>query len=180
MKRLYVVLASTLALTSVQVANAAGNKGEVSKEDAQAAALKAVPGEVLGWSKEIENNAPEWQFDIKSSNGSIREVEVNAKTGKVRSGKKIEIEETGNGVNRKTENAADLSAWKTKTTRESSEKEAIRRYPGKVVQTEAEIDDGKPEYEFLIVSDKGKKIVEVDAATGKVRGEHAYLEGNSI
>lgn len=58
-------------------------QAKIKKEEAQAIALKRVPGDVLESEIEKEKGKLIWSFDIRGKDGKIYDVEVNAKTGKV-------------------------------------------------------------------------------------------------
>lgn len=55
---------------------------------------------------------------------------------------------------------------------EACMKAALAKHPGKIISLEAEIEKGKPIYEFDILGDDGKEWeVECDAKTGKIAEE---------
>jgi len=55
---------------------------------------------------------------------------------------------------------------------EACMKAALAKHPGKIISLEAEIEKGKPIYEFDILGDDGKEWeVECDAKTGKITEE---------
>lgn len=57
---------------------------------------------------------------------------------------------------------------------------ALAKHPGKVVSLEAELEKGRPIYEFDIVADDGKEWeVECDAKTAKVYEEEVDVDANS-
>ncbi len=57
---------------------------------------------------------------------------------------------------------------------------ALVKHPGKVVSLEAELEKGRPIYEFDIVGDDGKEWeVECDAKTAKVYEEEVDVDANS-
>lgn len=58
-------------------------KAKITKEQAQAIALKEVPGEIIESEIEKENGILVWGFDIRRDDGKIWDVEIDAKTGKV-------------------------------------------------------------------------------------------------
>jgi len=155
-----ILAASTLAATAT-IANADFKmpKTKVSMEKCLKAALAKYPGTVETMEMEISNGKPQYEFDIVLTDGSEKEVEVSALTGKI-----IEVE---------TEVAdANVPAFKdkAKVSQADAEKAALAAFSGKVVETEFSIeDDGAPSYEFDILTADGKEIeVEVDAVTGKV------------
>jgi len=155
-----ILVASAFAATAT-IANADFKmpKTKVSMEKCLKAALAKYPGTVETMEMELSNGKPQYEFDIVLADGTEKEVEVSAITGKI-----IEVE---------TEVAeANVAAFKdkAKVSQADAEKAALAAFSGKVVETEFSIeDDGAPSYEFDIVTADGKEFeVEVDAVTGKV------------
>jgi uncharacterized membrane protein YkoI len=58
-------------------------EAKITKEEAQATALKRAPGTVESAELEREHRKLVWSFDIRNSKGTIDEVQVSAITGKV-------------------------------------------------------------------------------------------------
>src|SRR5256714_13923094 len=58
-------------------------EAKITKEQAQAVALKRAPGNVESAELEREHKRLVWSFDIRNSKGTITEVQVSAITGKV-------------------------------------------------------------------------------------------------
>ena len=58
-------------------------EAKVTKEQAQATALKRAPGNVESAELEREHKRLVWSFDIRNSKGTITEVQVSAITGRV-------------------------------------------------------------------------------------------------
>jgi uncharacterized membrane protein YkoI len=58
-------------------------EAKITKEEAQATALKREPGTVESAELEREHKRLVWSFDIRNSKGTITEVQVSAITGKV-------------------------------------------------------------------------------------------------
>src|SRR5438552_4990050 len=58
-------------------------EAKITKEQAQAAALKRAPGNVESAELEREHKRLVWSFDIRNSKGTITEVQVSAITGRV-------------------------------------------------------------------------------------------------
>ena len=97
MKRLLLLIAiTTAALTASSLAAAAprarqegeaqkklAREAKITKEQAQAAALKRAPGNVESAELEREHKRLVWSFDIRNSKGTITEVQVSAITGRV-------------------------------------------------------------------------------------------------
>ncbi|MBP5985908.1 MAG: PepSY domain-containing protein [Azonexus sp.] len=133
-------------------------KTKISLEAAQKAALAAKPGKVVKVELKREKGQLMWEFDIEGE-GKAWDVEVNASTGKV------------NEIEQEVVSADDpMFKAKAKVSLEDAQKTALKKYPGKIKETEYEIEsDGKASYEFDIVTTNGKEMkVEVDATSGKI------------
>ena len=76
---------AVFVLTFAQVGFAANapKKGEISMAKAQEIATKEVSGKIKSSEYEFEKGQNVYSFDIIASNGSIHEVLVSAKTGKI-------------------------------------------------------------------------------------------------
>lgn len=70
-------------------------KAKITKEEAQAIALKKVPGEVIESEIEKEKGKLIWSFDIRAENGKIMDVEVDANTGTILKVEEDTEDETG-------------------------------------------------------------------------------------
>lgn len=134
------------------------------------AALAKYPGKLKSLSSEIEDGKSQYEIDIKGNDGKYWEVECDATTGKI------------NRAEREIRMHSDEFKSKAKISREEATKAALAKYPGKVINTEYDIeDDGEVSYEFIIQTKEGKYIeIEVDAVTGKLAGEEEvrYHIGN--
>lgn len=146
-------------LSGVAIADMKLPKTKVSMEKCMAAALAKHAGEVETMEMEISDGKPQYEFDIKGTDGKEYEVEVSAITGKVIE-EEIEVA------------SADDAAFKAKAkvSAADAEKAALAAFAGTVVEKEYSVEgDGNPSYEFDIKTADGKEIeVEVDAVTGKV------------
>ncbi|HOY69568.1 MAG TPA: PepSY domain-containing protein [Methylotenera sp.] len=153
-KKLIVAL---FALAAVP-AFAGGHTHQGRMETCMRAALAKHPGEVISLEAEVEKGRGAiYEFDIKGADGVEWEVECVAKTGKVYE-EEIDVDP----------NSADFTS-KAKVSMEDAKATALAKYPGEVVSTEYELEDGNPIYEFDIKRAKGNEIeVEVDAVTGKI------------
>ncbi|MDX6712036.1 MAG: hypothetical protein QOH96_3052 [Blastocatellia bacterium] len=83
-------------------------KAKITKEQAEATALKRAPGKVESSELEREHGRLVYSFDIRNSRGTIDEVQVSAITGKV-----VRVEH---------ESLKQEAAEKKKEAREKSEK----------------------------------------------------------
>ena len=179
MKTTSLILACTIAIAGSQVF-AKSSTPKVSKDKAQAAALQAVPGELVGWSLAAEDDGPVYSFDIKLPDGRVKEIEIDGTTGK-KNEEAIELEVHGNGVDRKSTNAADLAKLTgAKVSKDKAEATALKAYSGKVDQWEAELENGHVQYEFLISGKAGKKIIEVSGKTGTITETSRFVDGTAI
>ncbi|MCB9989517.1 MAG: PepSY domain-containing protein [Rhodospirillales bacterium] len=57
--------------------------GEVTDEEAQAIAVREIPGDIIHRDRAIRNNALFYKFDIQNSDGIVMKVEIEAATGAV-------------------------------------------------------------------------------------------------
>jgi len=134
------------------------------------ASLAKHPGKMVSLSSEIEDGKFQFEIDIKGDDGSGWEVECDARTGKI------------NRFEREIKDSSPEFKDKAKLSQEAAIKAALDKYPGKIVNTEYDIeDDGEISYEFIIKTDAGKTIeIEVDAVSGKLAGyeEVRYHIGN--
>lgn len=128
-------------------------------ERAMKAALKLHPGIVETVEAELDGGVAQYEFDIKGIDGKEWEVEVDARTGKVRE------------VEQEVENANDPAfKAKAKVTQDEARKAALAKYPGEVVGEEFSLmANGNPSYEFDIKTKDGRELeIEVDAVTGQL------------
>ena len=152
--KLATALATSLLLAGfAQTSHAHGNKMEACMK----AALTKHPGKVISLESEVEKGKPIYEFDIQGADGKEWEVECDAATGKITE----EEEEVA---------SASDPAFKGKITLEDAQKAALAAKPGKIVETEFNVEsDGTSSFEFDIVGDDGVEWeVEVDAMTGKI------------
>lgn len=155
---------------------------KVSKDKAQEASMKLVPGELLCWDLQIEAGIPEYAFYIRGKDGRISEVELDGNTGK-KTNIGILIESLGkDGKTIKTTNAADLVRLKeTKLTREQCQERALKAYPGTVEAWELLLwesgTEGKLVFDFRVVGKSGKKVVTVDSKTGAIVSISVFVKG---
>ena len=155
---------------------------KVSKDKAQEASMKLVPGELLCWDLQIEDGIPEYAFYIRGKDGRISEVELDGNTGK-KTNIGILIESSGkDGKTIKTTNAADLLRLKeTKLTREQTQEKALKAYPGTVEAWELLLwesgTDGKLVFDFRVVGKSGKKVVTIDSKTGALVSISTFVNG---
>ena len=74
---------SLCASTQIAVAAQTPKKGEISLEKATRIATKASPGTVKSSEYEFEKGQNVYSFDIGANDGTIHEVLVSARTGKI-------------------------------------------------------------------------------------------------
>lgn len=156
---------------------------KVSKEKAQEAALKLVPGELLRWDLEIQQGNPSYTFYIKSKDGRINEVAMDGNTGK-KDHIGIELEYgTRDGKGFKNTSAADRDRWKeARLSKDQAQVKALEACPGTVEAWELLIwaigEKGKLVYEYRIADKGEKKVVCVDAMTGAILATSIFADGD--
>lgn len=155
---------------------------KVSKEKAQEAAMKLVPGELLFWDLQIEEGIPEYAFYIKGKDGRISEAEMDGNTGK-KTNIGVLIESLGkDGRDIKTTNSKDLARLKEpKLTKEQTQEKALKAYPGTVEAWELLLwesgKEGKLVFDFRVVGKDGKKVVTIDSKTGGIVSISKFVNG---
>lgn len=95
-------------------------KAKITKEQAQAIALKEVPGEIIESEIEKENGILVWGFDIRRDDGKIWDVEIDAKTGKVLKSE----EDTEDEDENESEDTEDEDTSRNRTVFEKTAKES--------------------------------------------------------
>lgn len=156
---------------------------KVSKEKAQEAALKLVPGELLRWDLEIQQGNPSHTFYIKSKDGRIHEVALDGNTGK-KDHIGIELEYgTKDGKGFKNTSSADKDRWKeAKLSKDKAQVKALEANPGTVDAWELLIwkmgNKDKLVYEYRIAGKGERKIVCVDSMTGAILATSIFADGN--
>lgn len=153
---------------------------KISKAKAQEASLKLVPGELLCWDLQIEAGEPEYAFYVKSKDGRISEIELNGNTGKKENIGILVDSHSSDGRSIKTTNAADRARLKeAKFTIEQTQEKALKEYPGTVEAWEILVWGGKDAlvHDFRVVGKSGKKVVTVNALTGKIMSVSQFVDG---
>jgi uncharacterized membrane protein YkoI len=155
---------------------------KVSKEKAQEAALKLVPGKLLCWDLQIEDGIPEYAFYIKGKDGRISEAEMDGNSGKKTNIGVLIESHSSDGSQIKTTNAADLARLKqTKLTQEQTQEKALKAYPGTVEAWELLLwesgTEGKLVFDFRVAGKSGKRVVTVDSKTGAIVSISTFVEG---
>jgi uncharacterized membrane protein YkoI len=163
MKRPFLLIVTSVILSATAAISQAVEPTALDK--CVKAALQAHPGKMKSLSSEIEDGKAQYELDIKSLDGKYWEIECDAETGKI------------NRTEREIRMGSEEFKSKAKITREDATKAALAKYPGKLINTEYDIeDDGEISYEFIIQTKDGKYIeIEVDAVTGKLAGEEEVL-----
>jgi uncharacterized membrane protein YkoI len=155
---------------------------KVSKQKAQEAALKLVPGDILRWDLEIQKGNPSYTFYIKDKTGRINEVALDGTTGK-KDHIGIELEFGKGSKEVITTNPADHARLKeVKLTKEQAQVKALKAYPGTPEAWELLIwaigDKGKLVYEYRIAGKGERKVVCVDSVTGAILATSTFADGN--
>jgi uncharacterized membrane protein YkoI len=143
-------LSSTAALEMPQT--------QVSMETCLQTVLAARPGEVKHMKLEVEDGRPLYEFTIRTQSRQTWEVECDAMTN--------EIAEMSRQADR---NDAEFKS-RAKLLEKDARKAALAKFPGKVTESELEIDrNGRAVYEVSIDGADGREMeVLVDAATGEI------------
>jgi uncharacterized membrane protein YkoI len=186
MKTLLSLLALSIALGSAPTFAADQDKtnktwpAKVSKEKAKKTSLKLVPGELLCWDLQIENGIPEYAFYIKTKDGRISEVELDGNTGKKENIGILIDSHSSDGREIKSTNAADRARLKEeKFTIEQTQEKALKEYAGTVEAWEKLVWAGGNMlvHDFRVVGKDGKKVVTIDAKTGKLMSISKFVDG---
>ncbi|MEO6589946.1 MAG: PepSY domain-containing protein [Pyrinomonadaceae bacterium] len=161
---------------------------KITMEQARATAMTKASGTIEGEELEKENGKLVYSFDIRNAKGTITEVQVDAKTGKIVSveeenAEKEAAEKRQEMAEKKQKSGDDddeeTSAMKqanmakyskeAKITLEQAKAIALKRIPGEITDADLEKERGKLQYAFDIKSPDGKVYdVEVDAKSGKI------------
>ena len=132
-------------------------KTKMNMETCLQAAFSKKAGKAVKLEFKMEEGKPVYELEIAAADG-IFEFECDAHTGNI-------TEEE-----REVKSPDDpLFKAKAKISAKKAREIALKAYPGKIVETEYEIEsNGDASYEFDIETDKGEVKMEVDAATGKI------------
>ena len=161
-------------------------QAKITKAEAEKIALKKAPGTVEEGELEMENGKLVYSFDIRNTKGTITEVQVDAKDGKIVSveeetaemeaaekrkeqmeGKEMDDDDDETPAV-KNARIAKLSA-QASITMEQAKAIALQKIPGTITEEDLENERGVLQYSFDIKDANGKVFdVEIDAKTGKV------------
>ena len=131
-------------------------KAKLTVDEAQAIALKEVPGTVNESELEDEDGLVVYGFEIQTASGDVNDVKVNAINGDI-----VKVENDANDDENGTEesdendgeenddNIADLQA-KAKLTSDEAQAIALKEVRGTVKESELEDEDGVVVYGFEI------------------------------
>ncbi len=150
---------TTLILAALGTISMAAHGADKGIDNCLASIQKRKAGEVVKVEKIHGEGKTLYEAEIRDANGMEWEFMCDAETGEI-----LEVES-------EVRSPDSLSFRQgRKLTVEDAAAVALKRYPGVIQEVEYEIeDDGKPTYEFDIVSKDGKEMkVEVDAASGKI------------
>lgn len=156
--RLTVIASSLLACNVAMAAPLEIPKMTANMETCLQAALAKMPGDVVKLELKNERGTPTYEFEIAGKDRTM-EFECDANTGKI-----TEEEQEVDSP----ENPAFKA--KVKISLEQAKDIALKKHPGKVVETEYEIEsNGHASYEFDIEKADGSEAkLEVDATTGEI------------
>jgi uncharacterized membrane protein YkoI len=157
-------------------------QARITMVEARETALKKAPGKIEEGELEKENGKLVYSFDIRTSDGMITEVQVDAKNGEIVS---IEKEDAAKEAAEKKQDSqkddddeeSDASqkanqakyAKMAKITMDEAKAIALKEKSGTITDQELEKKKGRILYSFDVRTADGKVFdVEVDAKTGKV------------
>ncbi|MGW1280319.1 PepSY domain-containing protein [Streptomyces tsukubensis] len=133
---------------------------KVTLTEATDAALAKVPGTVESADRDDDGKG-DWEIDIRTSEGTEREVRVDAQNGSVRVETGDDHADRDDAGDDRDDAAAAAAA---KTTSAQAQAAALKLHPGTV--TDVEFDDAR--WEIDIKGNDGKWYdIDVDATTGK-------------
>lgn len=130
-------------------------RAKITAEQAGEHAAEAVPGKVIGIDLELEKGNLVYEVDVVTSTNTT-EVVIDAGNGRV--------------LAKKAERDGDDAAFdrEAKITAIQAARKATEAVPGKVIEVEADDDDGMVRYEVDVVTAQGTIEVIVDARSGAV------------
>lgn len=138
-------------------------QAKITMEAARTIAINRVNGQVVEEDLEKENGRLQYAFDIRTADGKIVDVEIDAMTGEIL--KADDDDDDDNDGEKVT--AAD--AKQAKISMEAARSIALKRINGSVMDEELEKENGRLQYAFDIRDSSGKIWdVEIDAVTGEV------------
>ncbi|EPD53829.1 hypothetical protein HMPREF1210_00652 [Paenisporosarcina sp. HGH0030] len=142
---------------------------KISSKEAEAIALKKVPGTVKESELEEEDGVLIYGFEVQTTSGDVKDVKVNAKNGdifKVENDDNDEGDDEGDGE----ENDDNIKDLQKRASLSSKEAEAIalKEVPGTVKDSELEDEDGVVVYDFEVQTTSGVKDVKVNAENGDI------------
>lgn len=161
-------------------------QAKITMEQARAKALTKTSGTIESEELEKERGKLVYSFDIRNGKGTITEVQVDAKTGKIVS---VEEENAQQEAAEKSEDKmmgkkhddddeespeakrANIAKYskEAKITLEQAKAIALKKIPGEITDEDLEKERGRLQYAFDIKGTDGKIYdLEVDAKTGKI------------
>lgn len=146
-------LAATSSVHAVEMPKTA-----VSMETCMQAALAAKPGKVTHLKLEVERGVPIYEFDIRTASRQTWEVECDANTGQI-----LALEREVDRNDQTFQSAARI-------TERDARRIALARFPGKVTDSDLELDQqGRAIIEVEIERTDGTEVeVKVDATNGQI------------
>lgn len=186
------MLTGVFLLTSASVSAQKENtklakEAKITMEQARETALKRAPGKIEEGELEKENGKLVYSFDIRTSDGMITEVQVDAKSGEIVS---VEKEDAAKEAAEKKQDKMERSkkdddddeesdasrkanqekyAKMAKITMDEAKTIALKEKNGTITDQELEKKKGRILYSFDVKTSDGKVFdIEVDAKSGKV------------
>ncbi len=140
-------------------------KAKITMEAARAIALNRVSGTITEEDLEKENGRLQYAFDIRTADGKVVDVEIDAMTGEILKADDDDAEDDDDA----SEKISAADAKQAKISMDAARAIALNGVSGTIVEEELEKEKGRLQYSFDI-RDRNGKIwdVEVDAITGEV------------
>lgn len=176
------LLASASVFAQEKTNSRLAKQARITMEQARETALKKAPGTIEDGELEKEKGKLVYSFDIRTADGGITEVWVDAKSGEVVSVEKEDAEKEA--AEKKQENKKDDDdnedaatrnarikrlSKQAKITMEQAREIALKRVNGTITEEDLEKEKGRLQYSFDIRDSSGKVFdVEIDAKTGQV------------
>jgi uncharacterized membrane protein YkoI len=145
-------------------------KAKLTSKEAEAIALKEVPGTVKETELEDEDGVVVYGFEVQTTSGEVKDVKVNAVNGDIF---KIENDDNDEGDDEEDgeENDDSIKDLQKSASLSSIEAEviALKEVPGTVKDSELEDEDGVVVYDVEVKTSAGDiKGVKVDASSGEI------------
>jgi len=187
---LFLLLFASSSVFSQEKTNSKlARQAKITMDEARGIALKRVAGTIEDGELEKEKGKLVYSFDVRTSDGTIMEVWVDAKSGEVINVEKEDAaKEAAEKMNKKDDDdeESDASqkanqakyAKQARITMDEAKAIALKEKNGTITDAELEKKKGRILYSFDVRTSDGKVFdIEVDAKTGKVLKVEEDKEG---